>query len=174
MRSAATCTSSTAIYRPPAPRTRMPRVGPRTSPSATTWSVRPPARGPASYAGTVVPPRVLNKLTYLYSAGRLPAVCFGAGAEGLRKPRAPTSDSLASSDLRAPDPDVLHKLALTQRPSRCPRGRRSVRGVRSRDRPTLAAMSATDAAGGYMPIAWYPLSTYSVVPVTLRAPSPSR
>src|SRR5215210_9041786 len=47
--SAATCTSSPATCRPPARRTRMPPAGPRTSPSATTWSVRPPARGPASY-----------------------------------------------------------------------------------------------------------------------------
>src|SRR4051794_23561098 len=43
MRSAATCTSSTAICRPPARRTRMPRVGPQTSPSASTWSARPPS-----------------------------------------------------------------------------------------------------------------------------------
>ena len=44
--SAATCTSSTAIWLPPPPRTPRPPAGPRTSPSATTWSGRPPARGP--------------------------------------------------------------------------------------------------------------------------------
>ena len=43
--SAATCTSSAATSVPPPRRTRRPPVGPRTSPSATTWSVRPPARG---------------------------------------------------------------------------------------------------------------------------------
>src|SRR4051812_2054596 len=48
MRSAATCTSSTATCRPPARRTRRPLIGRRTSPSATTWSVRPPARGPVT------------------------------------------------------------------------------------------------------------------------------
>jgi hypothetical protein len=31
-----------------------------------------------------------------------------------------------------------------------------------------------DRVSAYMPIAWYPLSTYSVVPVTLAAPSPRR
>src|SRR6266545_8340441 len=45
-------------------RSLMRRVGPRTSPSATTWSVRPPARGPASYAGTVVSLSVLHRLAY--------------------------------------------------------------------------------------------------------------
>ena len=52
--SAATCTSSAATSSPPPRRTRMPPVGLRTSPSATTWSIRPPARGPPSKAGTVV------------------------------------------------------------------------------------------------------------------------
>ena len=46
--SAATCTSSAATSRPPPRRTRRPPAGPRTSPSATTWSARPPARGPAT------------------------------------------------------------------------------------------------------------------------------
>ncbi len=46
--SAATCTSSKATSLPPPWRTRMPPAGPRTSPSATTWSVRPPAPGPPS------------------------------------------------------------------------------------------------------------------------------
>src|SRR6266540_4002019 len=50
--------------REPARRTRMPPVGPRTSPSATTWSVRPPARGPPSYVGTVVSLSVLRRLAY--------------------------------------------------------------------------------------------------------------
>ena len=36
-------------------------------------------------------------------------------------------------------------------------------------RPALGALT-----GCYMPIAWYPLSTYSVVPVTFLASSPSR
>jgi predicted RNA polymerase sigma factor len=39
-------------------------AGPRTSPSATTWSVRPPARGPPSYVGTVVSLSVLHRLAY--------------------------------------------------------------------------------------------------------------
>ena len=47
--SAATCTSSAATSRPPPRRTRRPPSGRRTSPSATTWSVRPPARGPPRY-----------------------------------------------------------------------------------------------------------------------------
>ena len=34
---------------PPPRRTPRPPAGPRTSPSATTWSARPPARGPPSY-----------------------------------------------------------------------------------------------------------------------------
>jgi hypothetical protein len=34
------------------------------APSATTWSARPPARGPASYAGTVVSLSVLHRLAY--------------------------------------------------------------------------------------------------------------
>jgi hypothetical protein len=42
----------------------MPPVGPRTSPSATTWSVWPPARGSASYAGRVVSLSVLHRLAY--------------------------------------------------------------------------------------------------------------
>ena len=45
---AATCTSSTATSPPPPRRTPRPPAGPRTSPSATTWSARPPARGPPS------------------------------------------------------------------------------------------------------------------------------
>ena len=39
-------------------------AGPRTSPSATTWSARPPAREPRSYAGTVVSLSVLHRLAY--------------------------------------------------------------------------------------------------------------
>ena len=62
--SAATCTSSAATCPPPPRRTRMPPAGPRTSPSATTWSARPPARGPPSYAGTVVSLSVLHRLAY--------------------------------------------------------------------------------------------------------------
>src|SRR6266498_755872 len=62
--SAATCTSWAATSLPPPRRTRMPPVGPRTSPSATTWSVRPPARGPPSYVGTVVSLSVLHRLAY--------------------------------------------------------------------------------------------------------------
>ena len=46
--SAATCTSSAATCPPPPRRTPRPPGGPRTSPSATTWSARPPARGPPS------------------------------------------------------------------------------------------------------------------------------
>ena len=46
---------------PPPRRTRRPPAGPRTSPSATTWSVRPPARGPPSYVGTVVSLSVLHR-----------------------------------------------------------------------------------------------------------------
>jgi hypothetical protein len=56
--------SSTATSWPPPRRTPRPPVGPRTSPSATTWSVRPPARGPPSYVGTVVSLRVLHRLAY--------------------------------------------------------------------------------------------------------------
>src|SRR5262249_13648482 len=43
--SAATCTSSTAIWRPPAPLTPRPPAARRTSPSVTASSGRPPARG---------------------------------------------------------------------------------------------------------------------------------
>ena len=46
--SAATCTSSPATCPPPPQRTPRPPGGRRTSPSATTWSVRPPARAPPS------------------------------------------------------------------------------------------------------------------------------
>ena len=44
--SAATCTSSAATSLPPPRRTPRPPAGPRTSPSAITWSARPPAREP--------------------------------------------------------------------------------------------------------------------------------
>ena len=62
--SAATCTSWAATSLPPPRRTPRPPAGPRTSPSATTWSARPPARGPPGYAGTVVSPSVLHRLAY--------------------------------------------------------------------------------------------------------------
>jgi predicted RNA polymerase sigma factor len=58
--SAATCTSSAATSRPPPRRMRMPPVGPRTSPSATTWSVRP--RAPAA--------ELCRNLTQTTRAGR--------------------------------------------------------------------------------------------------------
>ena len=45
--SGAICTSWAATSLPPPRRTPRPPAGPRTSPSATTWSVRPPARGGA-------------------------------------------------------------------------------------------------------------------------------
>ena len=44
--SAATCTSSAATSLPPPRRTPRPPAGPRTSPSAITWSARPPVREP--------------------------------------------------------------------------------------------------------------------------------
>ena len=45
--SAATCTSSAATSRPPPRRPPRPHAGRRTSPNATTWFAKPPARGPA-------------------------------------------------------------------------------------------------------------------------------
>ncbi len=56
-------------------------AGPRTSPSATTWSARPPARGRPSYVGAVVSLSVLHRLAY-------PAMT----------PIEPSNSSLVSSD----------------------------------------------------------------------------
>src|SRR3954465_1186028 len=55
MPSAATCTSSTATCPLPPPRTSRPPGARGTSPSATTWSVRPPALGPPSCRKVVSP-----------------------------------------------------------------------------------------------------------------------
>jgi hypothetical protein len=52
MRCAGTCTSSAATCPPRRRRTPRPPVGPRTSPSATTWSARPPAREPLGLVPT--------------------------------------------------------------------------------------------------------------------------
>ena len=46
---AVTYTSSAATSPPPPRRTRTPPIWPPTSPSATTWSARPPARAPPGY-----------------------------------------------------------------------------------------------------------------------------
>jgi hypothetical protein len=75
-----TYTSSTATCRPPARRTRRPPAGPQTSPSATTWSVRPPGRGPKSYAGMVSSVSVLRRLAY-------PVVTRFSRARGRRSPQ---------------------------------------------------------------------------------------
>ena len=59
--SAATCTSSAATSPPPPRPTPRPPAGPRTSPSATIWSARPPARGPPSQGETAVSLSLLRR-----------------------------------------------------------------------------------------------------------------
>ena len=66
---------------PPPRRTRMPPVGPRMSPSATTWSVRPPGRGAAE----------------LRRNGRL-SECPRQARVASHDPIEPSNSSLASSD----------------------------------------------------------------------------
>jgi RNA polymerase sigma factor (sigma-70 family) len=76
--SAPTCTSSAATSLPRPQRTPRPPAGPRMSPSATTWSARPPARGRRYRRAPDDPTRwqtdapIVASLTAAVSTGRSP------------------------------------------------------------------------------------------------------
>ena len=105
-----------------------------------------------------VPPRTaLHRLRTTISAAR--------GRRGVAGRHA--AAVVAAGQDRRPLPEPVPRRASRPggvRPTS--RGRATDRG---RSRP-----SGRHAGLSYMPIAWKPLSTYSVVPVTLTAPSPSR
>src|SRR5437764_169424 len=116
-----------------------PRVRPRTSPSATTWSVRPPGRGRPSRAGTVSWGRcVADRLRQVEHDAAHSRVALQEGDEQRSVSAPNVDDQIVTTPLDGLEPIEAVLPAL---PHRAVEGSALLR-MRRQPRPELAAVDA--------------------------------